>query len=267
MGFAGCSKEKTTQSDAMSPNVQIQKNEKVVSASGKNIIAGLAPGFPAEIPFYDGATVIESDNFNGNNYTVIYNVTAAFADVLDYYLSAFALDESGAGNGVAYYEAFDFNNVFVKGLTIEDTGSGTTVFMVLEDTRQASSEEDDYGEDSDGTIDSDITTYETAKEITLNSNYPQDAVPLPEGIKVIGCSMVPDSRSGFVDLIAPANAFDEVVSFYTSSLGVTPQTSATVVMQAAHFKGEIDDIKLSIMVSRLLTKGNDTLIQITVNEE
>ncbi len=144
-GLAGCSAERTTQND-IPPNTQTQENQQTAPAPAERKVTGLAAGFPAAIPFYEGASVVESDNFNGNNYTVVYTVTATFTDVLDYYLGVFALDESGVEDGLAYYEAFDFGDVFVKGLTIEDTGDGTTVFMTLEDTRQTSGSDEDSGD-------------------------------------------------------------------------------------------------------------------------
>lgn len=263
VSLVGCGSTKnTTDNDLPTSNNTSQLRNQAVD--------GLPDGFPVEIPIYTGAKVIEADNFNGNNYTLLYRVTADYDEIIDYYTDAFGLDGSGAGEDETYYEGLEFGDILIKGLTIANTGDAVDVFITIQDNRQNISVEGYTGDEQDdslGGMASDIMNYDTAEEVTLDSSYPQDAVPLPEDAKVIGCSMIPGSRSGFVDLIVPADAFDEAVSFYTEALGVTPQTSTTVVQQAAHFKGEADGIKFAVMVSHLLSEGNDTLIQITVDEK
>lgn len=235
-------------------------------------VAGLPQGFPAEMPIYSGAQVIEADNFNGNNYTILYSVQDDYDKIVAFYTDAFDLDGSGAGDGETYYAGVDFGDIFIKGLTIEDTGSDVNVYMTVEDNSQDIDVEGYSGsedsEDANGeAAGSDIMTYDTAEEVSLDKEYPKDVVPLPEGAKVISCSMVPGTRSGFVDLILPGKDFNAAVTFYTDELGLTPKNTTTSVQEAASFKGEISGIKFSILVSHLQGGGHDTLVQITVNEK
>lgn len=260
MGFAGCSGEKTTQSGTVSPDAQTQDNQKTVSALGENNVVGLAPDFPVEIPFYDGAKVIESDNFNGNNYTVVYTVKSAFSDVLDFYLGEFSLDEYDSDSDSVYYEAFDYGDIFVKGLTIEGLGDGTTVYMTLEDTRQTSGGDEDYS-DNTGSV---AITYEDSTEIELDTSFPTDIVPVAPGAMVIDCSMVPGVRSGFADFIMRAEDFDKAVEFYADALDIEPHELSDT---QASFDVVIDNVKVSMLISIYSELGSDTLIQITVDEQ
>ncbi|MPN42690.1 hypothetical protein SDC9_190247 [bioreactor metagenome] len=156
---------------------------------------------------------------------------------------------------------------------MEETGDAVNVYMTLEDNGQDMNLEGYAGSEemtdaaAAETAGSAIMTYDTAEEVTLDSSYPQDVVPLPSGAKVIGCSMVPGKASGFVDLVLPADSFDSTVTFYTDTLGLTPKTSTTAVQAAASFQGEIAGIKVSILVSNLLGGGHDTLVQITVDDK
>lgn len=249
-----------------------QESSKNTPDQSVGAVAGLPQGFPAEIPIYTGAQLIEADGFNGNNYTLLYSVNADYDKIVDFYTDAFDLDGSGTVDGETYYEGLDFGEIFIKGLTIEDTGDAVNVYMTLQDNRQDIDVEGYSGseesEEATGVAaGSDIMTYDTAEEVSLDKKYPQDVVPLPESAKVIGCSMVPGTRSGFVDLILPGNDFNAAVSFYTDELGLTPKNSTTSVQEAASFKGEISGIKVTILVSHLLGGGHDTLVQITVNEK
>jgi hypothetical protein len=243
---------------------QTQEAASQSSTPSSAAVSGLPQGFPTAIPFYNEAQVIESDNFNGNSYTVLYLVDAEYDAVVSFYLDAFQLDDSGLNDGVAYYEGFDYGEILIKGLTIEDNGDGVNVFMTLQDNSQDSLEATD---DSDDAKSSDTMTYETAQEVALDQNYPQDVLPIHPNAKVIGCSMVPGSDSGFVDLILPADDFDDAVSFYCDALGISPKNSTTTVQEAAEFKGELDGLTYSLFVSHLLVSGNDTFVQITLNEK
>lgn len=250
--------------------VQEQQTSKPAVDLPTQTVAGLPEGFPKEIPLYTGAQVIDADNFNGNHYSVVYNVKADFDDVTGFYLDAFGLDNSGVDDGVAYYEGVEVGHVLVNGLTIEAAGDMVNVFLTVRDDSQDSLEDDEYFEEDDydeSGDDSDIVTFDTAEEVTLDKSYPQNIVPLHPDAKIIGCSMVPGTSSGFLDLLLPANAFGEAVDYYTDELGLMPKNSSTLVQEVAEFKGEIDNFKVEVFVSHLLSSGHDTFIQITVNEQ
>lgn len=250
----------------------------VDSSVEQSQLQDLPEGFPKEIPFYEGAKIIEADNFNGNNYTVVYQVSATFEDVDSFYTKEFQLESTGTNDGVGYYEGFDYGDIFIKGLTIEETQDLVNVFMTLQDNRQdmemegySESEEMDSGyteeESSEGSENGDITTYDNATEIDLDDSFPKEIVPVYTNAKVVSCSMVPGTSSGFADFIAPADEFEDVVSFYTKELGLKANSSNSVVQEAAQFKGDIDKFQVVVVVTHLLSQGNDTLIQVTVNEK
>jgi len=257
IGMVGCGSSKQAS----------QENPKPGVGGSNQAVEGLPQGFPSEVPIYKGAQVIDADNFNGNNYTILYSVNADFDKVVDFYTGAFDLDGSGTSDVDAYYEGFEFGDIFIKGLTIEDTGDAINVYMTVQDNGQNVDDYDDNEEITGGAAGSDIMTYNSAQEVSLDDDYPQDVVPIPSAAKVISCSMVPNTRSGFVDLIMPGDKFGAAVSFYTEELGLKSKDSTSSVQESASFKGESDGIKFSILVSHLLGGGHDTLIQITVNEK
>ena len=268
LGFTGCRASQKSEKDTLSTAVESQGVSENASIESGQQVSGLSKGFPSEIPLYSGGQVIESDHFNGNHYTVLYTVNEDYQKVVDFYLKAFDLDNSGGSDGVAYYEGFEFGDILIQGLTVEENGDAVNVFMTIQDNGQ---EEMVAGEtvDNEDTADygaSDVVTYHNAEEVSLDDNYPNDVVPIHANAKVIGCSIVPDTRSGFVDLILPGNEFDDAVSFYADALGVKAIDTTTTVQQATSFKGEKDNIKFSILISHLQSSGNDTFIQITVNE-
>ncbi len=273
-GLAACgSSAQTTLSDKDTPMPQTQEGS--ASNQTSQTVAGLPDGFPKEVPIYADAQVIDADNFNGNHYMILYSVNEEFNKVADFYKDAFNLDDSGMGDGEAYYEGIDFGELLIQGLTVEDAQDEVNVYITLKDNRQESEvlqgeavdESEEYYADSSASANSDIVTYDNAQEVSLDDNYPQDVVPIHADAKVIGCSIVPGSSSGFVDLILPAASFDDAVAFYTSQLGLTPKDSTTVVQEAAEFKGEIDNYKVALLISHLQSDGNDTWVQITVNEK
>lgn len=262
VGLGGCSSKQTVNDEGKSTNTQEQESSQ--NNHGESL-AGLPSGFPKEIPIYSNAQLIEADNFNGNHYTILYAVDAEYDKVADFYIKAFDLDDSGMGEGVAYYEGIEVDNILINGLTIEDTEDAVNVFITLrDDSQETLSSDSDYYDD---TTSSDIITYDNAEEVTLDENYPQEVVPIHPEAKVIGCSIVPGTHSGFLDLILPADDFDDAVSFYADKLGIKEKDSSTTVQEAAEFKGEISNIKFSILISHLQSEGNDTYIQITVNEK
>lgn len=259
VGLVGCSSASEPKQE---PN-QEQKQEETKNTVQEVVqhIAGLPQGFPQELPIYTGAKVIESDNFNGNNYTILYSVNADYDKVLKFYVDAMDLDSAVAGDGDAYYEGIDFGDIFVMGLTIESAGDAVNVYMTLQDNNQNEGEADD----SDNDVASSIVTYDMAEEVSLDESYPEDLVPIPDGAKIIGCSMVPGTSSGFVDLILPGSEFDATAKFYTEELGLTPDNNVTSAQETAAFKGEFSDIKVEILISHLLNEGNDTFVQIITN--
>lgn len=224
----------------------------------------LPQGFPSEIPLYKDAKILEADNFNQNHYTLLYTVSTDYDKVVDFYVDAFNLDDSGIGESESYFEGVDLGDICLSGLTIEQIGENVNVFITLEDYRQEGSEDEMVSSEE---ASSDIVTYDTAQEVPLDKNYPQHIVPIHPDSKVIGCSIVPGTSSGFIDLILPSDAFENAVSFYTEKLSLAPKTSTTPVQEAASFNGEINNINVSILITHLLRDGNDTWVQITVNEK
>lgn len=266
--LVGCGSDKSAQNDGTSNSTQAQKS----SDQGEQSISDLPEGFPNEIPIYSNANIIEADHFSGNHYTILYEVNEDFNQIAEFYLNAFDLDDSDMNDGMAYYEGIDFGDVNILGLTIEEAGDAVNVYMTLEDTRQnpevsGENTNDYYDTEAAFSENSDITTYENAQEVSLDENYPQDIVPIHPDAKVISCSLIPNTSSGFVDLILPGNDFDDAVSFYTDKLGITPKNSTTTIQEAAEFKGKINKFTVVLLISHLQSSGNDTLIQITVNED
>jgi predicted enzyme related to lactoylglutathione lyase len=275
-GLAACgSPAQTTLSDNETPTAQTEAGSGVASNQTGQPVAGLPDGFPKEVPIFADGQVIDADNFNGNHYMILYSVNEDFNKVADFYKDAFDLDDSGMGDGEAYYEGIDFGELLIQGLTVEEAQDEVNVYITLEDNRQeidvpqgeAGDQSEEYSADSSASDNSNIMTYDNAQVVNLDDNYPQDVVPFYSDAKVIGCSIVPGSSSGFVELILPAASFDDAVAFYTNKLGITPKDSTTVVQEAAEFKGEIDNFKVTLLISHLQSDGNDTLVQITVNEK
>lgn len=256
ISLAGCCSAQKTAAE--------QNGQQEASAEAADTVDGLPQGFPKEISFYDDAEVIEADCFSGNNYTVMYKTTAEYEDVLSFYTDAFELDGSGDGDNIAYYEGIELEDIMIKGLTIEAAGDGVNVYMVMQDNGQDPEMEDASADEGAG---SGIMTYEAADEVALDDSYPEDTLPLPSDAKVIGCSMVPGICAGFVDLILPADNFDATVTFYTDTLGVEPKITTTTVQEGASFAAEVDNLKISLLVSHLLSSGNDTFVQITIDEK
>ncbi len=224
----------------------------------------LPEGFPGAVPIYDGAAVKDSSTFGEDGYSVLYSVTADYADVLGYYVDALGLDDSAAGETEAYFEGIEVGDVFINGLTVTDTGSGTDVYITLRNYGAELEETDDYVGASGNP---DVITYQTAQEVPLDKGYPKDVVPIYPEAKVIGCSIVPGTSSGFVDLLLPTDALDDAVSYYTDKLGLTPKGNETDVMRSVQFKGEIDGFQVVVLISHLKNGGNDPFVQITVNEK
>jgi len=277
-GLTGCGPsadiiEKMNSAEDLVQNVSAAKDTVLAEESEESgfsgEIDGLPNGFPEEIPIYDGAQILDADSFNGNHYTVLFMTGDSFENVVNYYTEQFALDGTGTGDGEAYYEGIPYGEIMIKGLTIENTGDAVNVYMTLEDGVQAEEiEAEDAVYDSEAEYDggnSGNMTYENAQEVLLESNYPIELVPLPQGAKVTESSMIPGCSSGFVDLIMPAAEFEDAVDFYTE-LGLNAKLMKTDIQETASFNGEIENLSVDVLVSHLMSAGNDTWIQITVNE-
>lgn len=268
IGLTGCGSSKTD--DSRTGNNGTEAEDTAESAGGStdstiNDLEGLPKGFPNNIPIYKGAKLIDSDNFNTNGYCILYSVDDDYKDVADFYVDAFALDSVEVGETESYFEEIYVGDVEIKGLTIEDTGEGTNVYITFMDYGQNSEEEEtDYTEDSSS---SDNLTYDTVEEVALDSGYPEDIVPIYPDAKVIDCSIVPGTSSGFADLSLPTGTFDDAAAYYTDKLGLTPNLGNNSIMKSAEFKGEIEGYKVSVFISQLLKTGSDPFVQITVNEK
>lgn len=134
VSFSGCgSSEKGTTED--SSETEKQTTNETFGGQAEAVV-GLPDGFPSEIPLYSGAQIIDADNFNVNNYTVLYVVNEEYDKIVDFYTEAFDLDESVKGETESYYEGIEFGDILLKGLTIEDTGDSVNVFITAQDKRQ-----------------------------------------------------------------------------------------------------------------------------------
>ena len=238
----------------------------------KERLSGLPSNFPVELPIFDGAIIMEADNFNGNMFTILYQVEEEYQEIADFYMNQMDLEPNLFEEEFAYIEAIDYEDLYIKGLTIEKSDENVNVFITFEDTRIDNNAvkndwSDDENYDDDYSYDSDIITYDNAESVMLDDNYPDDVVPIYEIAKVIGVSMVPNSKSGFIDLIAPSDRFQECVEFYENALLLNAEESSTVIQQASIIKGSVDNIDVVIYISKILADGNDTYIQITLNEQ
>lgn len=96
--------------------------------------AGMPDGFPASMPIYQGAVILEGEPYGDNGYTLVYQVGAAYQEVLAFYMQAISgLDESGIGEDEAYFEGIDIDggNVHIDGLTVSGFHDATQVFITL----------------------------------------------------------------------------------------------------------------------------------------
>jgi len=245
--------------------------ESSVAVSGQP--QGLPEGFPGSLPFYSGAEVMEADNFNGNNYTVVYSVAADYQDVVDFYKKALpGMDSGDVGEDAAYFTAVDSGKLHIKGLTIERSGDGTQVFITVRDDGQDPESEAGEGEAEEWEEDGESAaeregdmTYETAAEEPLASDYPSDVVPIPDNAKIMACSVAP-SGSGFVNLILPTDAYEETVAFYADELGLKSKNFTSEIMVSETFSGTVKGWRVSVAIGQNLGRGNDPTVSITVDK-
>jgi hypothetical protein len=103
-------------------------------ASAGGPAAGLPDGFPASMPLYKGAVILEGEPYGDNGFTLVYQVAAGYQDVLNFYMQVIpGLDESGIGEDEAYFEGIDIDggNVHIDGLTVSGFHDATQVFITL----------------------------------------------------------------------------------------------------------------------------------------
>lgn len=247
---------------------QGEEGQNLSSVQNGDLPSGLPEGFPASVPFYENAEIIEADFYGEDGYTVVYSVNDSYENVVGFYMMSIdGMDESGIGEDEAYFEAMDIGKVHIKGLTITDAGDQTQVYITLRDDGKGASgsgegdEEAFYEEEED----SSEMSYEAAAEVALDSKYPADIVPIYPDAKVIDCSLAP-SGSGAVELILPSGAYEDAVSFYSDELGLSPKNFNSEIMKSESFNGDIDGWNVSVQVAQLKVAGNDPMISITVDK-
>lgn len=247
---------------------QGEEGQNLSAVQSGELPSGMPSGFPASVPIYENAEIIEADNYGEDGFTVVYSVNDSYENVVGFYMMNIeGMDESGIGDDEAYFEGMDIGDVHINGLTISDADGKTQVFITLRDYGKAASgsgegDEEEYYEEEE---DSSEMSYEAAVEVALDSKYPADIVPIYPDAKVIECSLAP-SGSGFVDLILPSGAYEDAVSFYSDELGLSPKNFNSELMKSESFKGDIDGWNVSVQVAQLKVAGNDPMISITVDK-
>lgn len=247
---------------------QDAEGQNLSAVQNGNLPSGLPDGFPASVPFYENAEIIEADFYGEDGYTVVYSVNDSYENVVGFYMMNLdGMDESGIGDDEAYFQAIDIGKVHIKGLTITAAGDQTQVFITLrDDGKSASGSEadydDEYYEEDEGS--SAEMSYQAASEVELDSSYPSDIVPIYPEAKVIDCSLAP-SGSGFVELILPSGAYQDAVSFYKDKLGMAPKNADSQMMKSESFKGDINGWHVSLQVAQIKMDGKDPMVSITVD--
>ncbi len=230
---------------------------------------GLISGFPTEIPFYDGAHVMDSNNFNDNNYTVLYSVSADLEDVFAFYQNEFDLDDYGNYEDGYYYEGIEYGDILISGLTIETSGDDVNVYMTVKDLSQESSDsfDDSYEDSYEDGYSSSVMTYDSVEAVSLPDDYDYNIVPIPDMAKVMDYSFVPDEMSGFIDLILPASEYEAAVAFYEDALQMTAVKSTNSIQEGATFYTKVEDCTVSLYVTHILSEGNDVWAQIVIAQD
>jgi len=247
---------------------QGEEGQNLSAVQSGDLPSGMPSGFPASVPIYENAEIIEADTYGEDGFTVVYSVNDSYENVVGFYMMNIdGMDESGIGEDEAYFEGMDIGDVHINGLTISDADGKTQVFITLRDYGNAASgsgegdEEEYYEEEEDGSK----MSYEDSEEVALDSRYPADIVPIYPEAKVIDCSLAP-SGSGFVELVLPSGAYEDAVSFYADELGLSPKNSDSEIMKSESFKGDIDGWRVSLQVAQIKVAGNDPMISITVDK-
>lgn len=242
--FTGCS-EKTE--DNQSLKNETTAVEKKVEVESEGVIK---ENF--DVPVLKNPTILEQSTFNGNNHTLLYRVKEEFDDVLDFYVEAFELDNIMVEDGTAYFEGFAYKDIFVKGLTIEKSDQGVNVYLTYEKSNESAAE----------ATETDSSAFEDYQGQALDEDYPIEIIPIYENAKIMDISMVPNKKSGFVDLMVKKSEIDMAISFYESLLGeATSQNENTT-----KFKGELQGIKYSILINKSVPGQPEGIIQIVLDE-
>jgi len=235
------------------------------AAFGGGSVAGLPDGFPQSVPFYEGAELLEADTYGDNGFTVIYMVGASYESVVAFYMQAIpSMDESGIGEDEAYFEGMDLaDGVHINGLTISDADGTTQVFITLDAGSgditaydDALYNDDSYDDDADGYSDTIQADYDSVTGEKLEDGYPKDVIPLYEAFKIIDTSKTPDNDLYILDGIAPPDSYDDVMAFYSSVLGVSPESFDSQIMKTDDFSGEQDGWSYSVYIAEMKAGGN-----------
>ncbi|MBN2797457.1 MAG: hypothetical protein JXR88_18760 [Clostridia bacterium] len=225
--------------------------------------SGLVDGFPKGFPFFKGSEVMECENYGDSSFTLIFTVNEDFEKVLDFYMNYFEdADSYMESDGESYFEGYQGNGFYLKGLTITDNGSNTMVYAVIDSDEVISNIDSNESEEVD--YSSDVMTYDTAVVEALSDNYPSDVVPIYPDAKVIACSLAP-SGSGFVNLILPYDGYDSCVSYYQEIFGEEGDSYETQIMKSVSFAGTKEDYRYTVSIGHQMA-NNDPLVVITVDK-
>jgi len=242
-------------------------------ASGGGSVEGLPDGFPQSVPFFDGAQLIEADTYGDNGFTVVYAVNAPYESVVAFYMQTInGLDESGIGDDEAYFEGVDIEGgVHINGLTISDADGTTQVFITLKagagdaavsDGAFADNSYDDEESEENEIIQADFGSVEG---INLEDGYPEDVVPLYDAFKIIESSKAPSRDLYMLDGITPPDSYDDVVTFYSNALGISPESFDSQMMKTDDFSGEKDGWSYTVYVG-VMKAGGNVMINITMKK-
>lgn len=238
-------------------------NNPSISVNG-DLPSGLAKGFPEEVPFYEGAKVMSSKAIGDDGFNVIYDVNDTYENVVGFYMTTIdGLDESGIGDEESSFQDIEFEGVCIDGITITDNGDKTTVYIITNGYYDDADTDDTTEQENDS---SDSLSYASAVEVSLDSKYPEDIVPIFPDAKIIYCSLAP-SGSGAVELVLPSGSYEAAVDFYTSELGLPSEDSKTQVQESARIDGNVSGWKVSILIGRFLGASSDPTISITVSNK
>lgn len=240
--------------------VDVDMLEEMSTALSGGSVEGLPDGFPQGVPFYEGAQLLEADTYGDDGYTVVYMVNAPYESVVAFYMQAIpAMDESGIGEDEAYFEGVDLDDgVHINGLTISAADDTTQVFITLNagSGEMAGYDDASYGDDFYESDDAEDDNAILVDCIKLGDGYPEDVVPLYGAFKIIDSSKTLDNDLYMLDGIAPPDSYDDVVAFYGSTLGISPESFDSQVMRSEDFSGEKDGWSYSVYVAVIKAGGN-----------
>jgi len=258
------SSEDETGSGKAGTSINGEKADAGQALSG-NSAKELPVGFPVSVPLYDGAQIIEAEEYGTGGYTVVYQVAADYSNVVAYYMAALpGLDESCIGGNEAYFEDFDLaDGVHINGLTIEGADETTQVFITLKGAdNQTPADDTDYGDEDINETESD---YDSITGLSLKDGYPEDVVPLYQGLKLTTSSGAPSGDFFSIEGVAPPDSFENAVAFYQNALGGSPEAFKSPSMRTAKFKGNSSGWSYTLYIAEIYTSGN-TVIQVSLTK-